>query len=80
MAFPMLKDPVSEASHTVNNISPSNNHLLTGLTERAKHAKVKILIKRALNTANLLSLKNGTLMSKQQKNKQTYVSPLYSYY
>ena len=58
-------DPVSETSHTVNNISPSNDHLLLGLTERAEYAKVKVLGKRALNTEKLLSFKNGALKSKQ---------------
>lgn len=45
-------DPVSEASHTVNNTSLSDNPLLMGTTGREKHAKVKILGKRAETLAN----------------------------
>lgn len=49
-------DPVREAAHSVSSMSPNTSHLLTGLTERAEQAKVKILGKRALNTAQLLAI------------------------
>lgn len=59
-------DPARAASPAMHSTSPpSNNRLLTGLTGSAERAKVKILGKRALNTANLLSFENGTLRSKQ---------------